>query len=126
MKNISKVLISLSLSITIFVPGTTVTAHDVIENNVEIIFNDNSAFTDAEKEIVKTSIIANQETIKPYGLQCTLFGHDYTTEYITVIRHKVSDAKPRCISEIYESKICENCSDTLSTLISSQVIDCCE
>ena len=92
----------------------------------EIIFSDNSEFTEAEKEHIKLFLTSGCSDSDTYGLKCTLFGHTYKTEYVTAITHKVFATSPRCLREIYETNICEDCSDTQSVLISSTMITCCE
>ena len=95
-------------------------------NNIEVLFSANSVFTEAEKEIIETHFTDEDSSMQPYGIKCILFGHDYKTEIIDVIHHKVSSTRPRCVRETYETKICEDCSDTVSTLIATTVIDCCQ
>ena len=103
-----------------------VIAHDNIMNdNINVIFTENSIFSDDEKLIIEKSFICDDD-ISTYGIKCILFGHDYKTEYIDAIRHKVSSTRPRCIMETYETKICVDCSDTVSDMIATTYIDCCQ
>ena len=95
-------------------------------NNIEVLFSSDSVFTEEEKEIIENHFTGEESTMQPYGIKCILFGHDYKTEIIDVIHHKVRSTRPRCVRETYETKICEDCSDTVSTLIATTVIDCCQ
>lgn len=127
MKN-SKRIISVILSIVLLMVGMTSTSYADAENEsyTEVIFQANSVFTEDQKDIIRASFEEDQPAASPYGLQCLLFGHSYVTEYTTVIQHKVAATSPRCRRDIYETSVCENCSDTQSTLISWKYIDCCE
>ncbi len=96
------------------------------ESDITVIFKDDSSFTAQEKELIIQSFTeGNPSQMQPHGLYCLLFGHDYKSEVITVIRHKVNPAPPRCMKDYYNVQVCTRCSDTISTLISSVPIDCC-
>jgi hypothetical protein len=94
--------------------------------NIEVVFDVNSKFTYEEKQIISNCFYGDTAYVNTYGLKCTLFGHEYTTEYVDVIRHKVSTLTPRCIKDTYKTQICADCSDTVSTLIATTKIDCCQ
>ncbi len=94
--------------------------------NITVTFSDNSCFSDSEKNLIINSFTqTNEYEIQPFGLYCFLFGHDYISETITVIRHKVYSSDPRCIKDYYRSQICSRCSDVQNTLINSVIISCC-
>lgn len=127
MKKISKLFFIICLFITMLITGLSVGAHDELYYyDIEVIFQENSVFTDIEKDVIRKSFFEEDKSNETYGLKCTLFGHDYKTEYVTVIQHKVREGNPRCKSEIYETQICEDCSDTQSTLFSWEYIECCD
>lgn len=97
-----------------------------IPHDISIIFDENTSFTQQEKTIIEQSFRNEQsQPVIPCGLYCLIFGHDYQTEIVTVIKHKVNPSPPRCIEERYSTKICTRCSDTVSTLISIRPINCC-
>lgn len=95
-------------------------------DDVQVVFAENSVFTVQEKELIEKYFCGEADIGETYGLRCTLFGHDYKTEYVDVIRHKVRSTRPRCIDDLYKTQICTVCSDTVSTLVSSKSIDCCQ
>lgn len=104
-------------------------AHEVSEiGKIEVIFEENSVFTEDEKQIIESFFYEcnNENESMPYGLMCTLFGHDYKSEIVTIINHKVYAEAPRCVEEAYNTKICTKCSDTQSTFLSQKRIDCCK
>lgn len=98
----------------------------VNNENIQVEFSENSTFTEIEKEIIERYFIDGNNGYSVYGLKCTLFGHDYKTEYVDVIRHKVRATQPRCEKDKYETKICVDCSDTVQTLIATTSITCCD
>lgn len=125
MKKICTV-ICLSIGLMLLLMTTAVAYHAYSSDDVQVVFAENSVFTVQEKELIEKHFCEEADNGEPYGLRCTLFGHDYKTEYVDVIRHKVRSTRPRCIDDLYETKICTVCSDTVSTLVSTQLIDCCE
>lgn len=125
MKNHIHSFIGIIMVLSLLMTGISISA-DNVHQEKEIIFNDNSVFTEDEKEIITATLNLGQGTSGTYGLKCTLFGHTYKTEYVTAITHKVYTTSPRCLREIYETKICEDCSDTQTRLINSTLIACCE
>ncbi len=128
MKN-KKILICIGLLIVLLISGISVMAQDILEHErIEVIFVEESIFNEEEKQFIESSFVEprNEENMVPYGLQCTLFGHDYKSEYVTVITHKVNVNAPRCLEEIYKVSICTRCSDEQSKLMSYKEIDCCK
>ena len=128
METKNKIFVAIWLCfIMLFSIATGVAAHNFVEEeNIEVVFKEDSIFSDEEKHIIEASFNADSSHVQPYGLKCSLFGHDYKTEIVSVIRHKVRTAKPRCMRDTYETKICTVCSDTISTLIYSEQINCCD
>lgn len=129
MKLSKKIIICIGLVVVMLSSGIYAMAHEISESGkIEVIFDENSIFTEEEKQIIEASFLENGDgnPTTPYGVMCTLFGHDYKTETITIIRHKVYANAPRCVKELYDTKICSRCSDTNSTLIDSWTIDCCK
>lgn len=128
MKKTKKICAIICMSIALILSITTmIVAHDSNEGSfVEVVFKHNTIFSNEEKQIIEASFNEDTPKAQPYGLKCMLFGHDYKTEIVDVIRHKVSISQPRCIKDKYETKICTGCSDTVSTLIFSDPIYCCD
>lgn len=129
MKLSKKIIICIGLVVVMLSSGIYVMAHEISESGkIEVIFDENSIFTEEENEIIEASFLENGDgnTPAPYGVMCTLFGHDYKSETTKVIRHKVYAKAPRCVEEWYDTKTCTRCSDTQSTLLDSMNIDCCK
>ena len=128
METKNKIFVAIWLCfIMLFSIATGVAAHNFVEEeNIEVVFKEDSIFSDEEKHIIEASFNADSSHVQPYGLKCSLFGHDYKTEIVSVIRHKIRTAKPRCMRDTYETKICTVCSDTVSTIIGSEPINCCD
>lgn len=125
MKKLCVLLLSICLLISFC---TSVNANDTItgNSNYTVIFAEDSRFDEHEQEQIKKLLTGDTTNdIATYNLLCTLFGHNYQTEFVTAIQHKVYDAEPRCIEEIYELEICTRCSDMKSDLISRSSIFCC-
>ena len=100
-------------------------SYDVGDVTYTVEFSDNN-LTPSEQEIVAKKLIGVGDNMaQPYGLGCTLFGHDYKYTTASVVRHKVYSAVPRCEKKTYDVTYCEDCDYTKQTLISTNNIDCC-
>ena len=119
-------VICLSIGLMLLLMTAAVAYQTYSSDDVQVVFAENSVFSVQEKELIEKHFCGDTDNGETYGLRCTLFGHDYKTEYVDVIRHKVRSTRPRCIDDLYETKICTVCSDTVSTLVSSKSIDCCQ
>ena len=119
-------IICLSIGLVLMLTTAVVAYQTYSSDDVQVVFAENSVFTVLEKEMIEKHFCGDADNGETYGLRCTLFGHDYKTEYVDVIRHKIRSTRPRCIDDLYKVQICTVCSDTVSTLVSSQSIDCCE
>lgn len=70
----------------------------------------NDSLSADTKQIIAESLVGLRDgSVQTYGLGCTLFGHDYITERVTVIHHRVRTIVPRCDELIYDVTICEDC-----------------
>ncbi len=98
----------------------------VIETeHLEIIFDEDSVFSNDQKQKIAEFLAYGNSDMQTYGLMCTLFGHKYTTENVQTITHCVYSSAPRCLSQNYEVSICSRCDATEQTLISEKPIYCC-
>lgn len=123
----SKAITVIAIVASLMTVATSVRGADTTKNDhVEVIFSEDSVFSDEEKQMIKESIYGNICKSETYGLKCTLFGHNYKSEITEVIRHKASETKPRCIKETHDFKVCSVCSDMTSTLLTQSYIDCCD
>lgn len=93
---------------------------------IEVLFDSNTKFTEAEQDTIRAHFINEGSDVQPCGLKCTLFGHDYKTELVTVITHKARSTSPRCLKETFNTKTCTVCADTQSTLVNKDYIICCK
>lgn len=105
---------------------SAVADNSIESKGIEVLFDSNTKFTESEQDAIRDHFINAGNDVQPCGLKCTLFGHDYKTELVTVITHKVRSTSPRCLKETFETKICTVCSDTVSTLINEKLIVCCD
>lgn len=81
---------------------------------------------DEKQETIANALVGdNGNAAQPYGLGCTLFGHDYKYTSAIVIQHKVFPTSPRCVEYYYDVTYCEDCDYTEETLLGSSYIDCC-
>lgn len=79
-----------------------------------------------KKEIIANALVGNNDTsVQPYGLGCTLFGHDYAYTTVNVVEHKIFPTSPRCMKYTYDVTYCEDCDYTEETLVTKANIYCC-
>lgn len=118
---------------TIFAVNTLATTsnnytYDVDNEVVEVSFKDNSSLTEEQKQNIVNVLVYGEEgdsSLQPRGVWCTLFGHDLTTESVTVVHHKMKDTSPRCYKELYSVDSCSNCDYVYEELVSGVYIVCC-
>lgn len=92
-----------------------------------VIFESDTIYTvDEQKYIADILVYGESENdgIEVHSL-CWLTGHKTKTQYVTVITHKVNAKEPRCLKQLYEVTICENCSYQEETLVSTTYYACC-
>ena len=109
--------------------GSITAAHmHLNENqNIEVIFNEESVFSEEQKQMIIAYFTETDSSEDAtYGLKCTLFGHSYVAEVVKTVMHQVRDTAPRCENKFYLVEICEDCSDRQTTLIDRQEIFCCD
>ncbi len=93
--------------------------------NVTIIFDENDTFDAATREMVAHKLVHGDEDVAPYGLICTLFGHDYEQKGVTTITHCVYSEQPRCLEEYFIVQVCSRCEDTIVERTGFRYITCC-
>lgn len=94
-------------------------------DNIDVIFDSDSLFTNGEKEVIAEYILYGQSSTQAYGLLCNLFGHKTTTEFVTTITHEVNDTAPRCLEEYWEVTTCSRCDYVTTTRLSYGFKNCC-
>lgn len=98
--------------------------YEIGENHYTVIFE--GELSEGKKDIIAKRILGIEvETAEPYGLMCTLFGHNYEETTAVIITHKARTSAPRCKREIYQVKVCSRCDDTVYTLDTRDYIYCC-
>lgn len=125
-KTISILLVALLLVGTFIVPS----ADDVVGNtynidNKTIIFDADSAFTIEEQQHIAQIIVTPENNATTYGLICTLFGHNNTTESVAAITHCVNEQSPRCLKEYFIVTTCSRCDESTVERASYCYITCC-
>lgn len=97
----------------------------VIEDENYTVIFENELSQERMELIAKRLLGIEVETVAPYGLLCTLFGHKYDDgTLVEAITHNARTSAPRCLSEYYLVKVCSRCEDIDSTLISQTYIYC--
>ena len=102
-------------------------ALDLVPHETDVIFDDNTQFTaDQQQAIIEhfNGLHISEDSNEANNILCTLFGHNYTTEYVSVVNHNVYASAPRCVKNYYEVSACTRCNDSNSTLISTERIYC--
>jgi len=95
-----------------------------ISENVTVMYQENSVWSDSQKEQFVALIKSNEQSHTPYSLLC-IFGHDEVIEYPCIIKHKALSVAPRCAVQYYEVVTCTRCDHMDATLVSQAFIDCC-
>ena len=93
-------------------------------DDITVIYQENSVWTDAQKEQFIELVLSGNSEQTPYSLLC-LFGHDKVTEYHQIIKHKALSVEPRCANQLYEVITCTRCDYMDATLVSNIFIHCC-
>ena len=94
------------------------------ESHVTVAFSEDSSFSEEKKQAIADSLVNGTGVVTPQSL-CWLTGHDYKTESVSLIQHKVYAKSPRCKRSIYSVKTCTKCDYIDETLISEMLIACC-
>lgn len=127
MKKINIILVICLSLVIMTVPASAVEIQGNIytEQNATVMFDADSSFTLEEQQHITELLVYGEDTTNPYGLSCTLFGHNYESEIVTLINHRVRTTAPRCLEEKYKVSKCSKCGDTQQTLLSASYINCC-
>lgn len=87
----------------------------IVDNNLSITIHDVKELTSEQIERI-TNLVSEYhsdhvpaETAVPYGLMCTLFGHDKQLHSVSAIEHKVRSTNPRCLETHYKVTTCSRC-----------------
>lgn len=95
-------------------------------NGVDVMFFENSVFTEDMKQCVAYELVNGDDGATTYNLLCTLFGHKEEIECVTTISHKLSPVNPRCLSQTWEVHCCSRCNEALEMILLGEAyITCC-
>lgn len=98
--------------------------YEIDETHYTVLFEDELSVK--RKELIARRILGIEaEKAEPYGLMCTLFGHNYEETPAVIITHKARATAPRCRRDIYQAKVCSRCDDTVYTHDTMDYIYCC-
>ena len=127
MKKITALVLAVVLSVSFCL---VVSAEDIeytySYGGVEVIFAEDSSFTEEMKQHVVELLANGNDGVTTYNLMCTLFGHKETVEGVTTISHKVRTTAPRCLQQVWEIHACSRCNEALSQILLSEAyIYCC-
>lgn len=95
-------------------------------HHISVVFCENSLLTKQQKEVVENKLSGRENKSVERNILCTVLGHNYTSEIISTITHKVNQQAPRCKKIRYLVNICTRCSDTQTEVLSVSYINCCD
>ena len=97
----------------------------VIDNTeITIEFSLDSVLSAEKQQQVADQMVYGDDGASTYAW-CWLTGHNYVTEAVTAVEHKVYALSPRCMERIYSVETCTKCDHFEETLISETLIPCC-
>ena len=106
-------------------------AHEESDNiliigDVTIFFSHDSDFSESEQQHIAHHLTdGDSGNFTTFGLMCFLFGHNYTTESVRTVTHRVLPTSPRCFEEYFLVSVCSRCNDTKSERTNYGYIACC-
>ena len=98
--------------------------YETAESHVTVAFSETSSLSAEKKQAISDFLVSENSVVSPQSL-CWLTGHNYKTESVSLITHKVTAKSPRCKRSIYSVKTCTKCDYIDETLISETLIVCC-
>lgn len=127
MKKIISILLAISLFVAFYItPVAGESGNNIYTiDNKTIIFDEASAFTVEEQQVIAELLANSDQVHSTYGLMCTLFGHKNTTETVQTITHCVDTKSPRCLQENFAVTTCSRCGETTTERVSYRFITCC-
>lgn len=126
MKKILVIILCAVLAINCSAFSVVDTTYDYELNNkhITVEFSSDSALSAQKQQQIARHMIYGDDGVSTYAL-CWLTGHDYVTEGVTLIEHKVYVLSPRCMKRTYSVKTCTKCDFLEETLISQARYACC-
>ena len=126
MKKILTIALCAILAINCSAISTGEGSYDYIieDTQITVEFASDSALSAEKQQQIADHMVYGDDGASTYAW-CWLTGHDYVTESVTVIEHKVYTASPRCIRKNYSVETCSKCDHLEETLVSQERIVCC-
>ncbi len=112
-----------TLSLSAFAASEETYVYDV--ENVTVIFDESTPFDAATRKMIAHKLVHGDDDAAPYGLICTLFGHDYEATGVITVTHCVDPVPPRCLEEYFYVQVCTRCEDTIVERTGLSYISCC-
>lgn len=121
------VIMVITLATTCFANYTSDFVWKYEDDNTTVIFEEQTAYSEIKQQYIADMLVYGYSdiTLAQPRAWCWLTGHELTTEYVTVITHKVYSTAPRCVKELYEVTTCANCDHETMTMVSTSDISCC-
>lgn len=127
------ILITLILSVILSI--SVLAVHSVGEvNDDELTINIHGEEGLSTEQIERITNIVSEyhcghissEAAVPYGLMCTLFGHDEQLHSVSAIEHKVRATNPKCLETDYLVTTCSRCEYENIEVLAEIYISCCD
>lgn len=114
----------LAINCNAFTVGNSTYDYVVDDAHITIEFSSDSALSAEKQQQIADQMVYGDDGASTYAW-CWLTGHNYVTESVTAVEHKVYTLSPRCIKRIYSVETCSKCDHFEETLISETLIPCC-
>jgi len=126
MKKILPILLCAILAINCSAISIGDGSYDYIIDDTQITveFASDSALSAEKQQQIADHMLYGDDGASTYAW-CWLTGHNYVTEAVYVIEHKVYADSPRCVKSTYAVETCTKCDHLEETLVSSVYIVCC-
>jgi hypothetical protein len=118
-------VIMLTIGATIGVSADSNVGNTYQIDNVTVIFDANSQFSEEQQEMIAQLLVNSEYGVSQANLICNLFGHKNTQEGVSTITHKVSETSPRCLEEFFTITTCSRCNESTVERDGFGYIFCC-
>ena len=128
MKKITSLCLAIIICFSFVISAGAEGENVYLYNGVEVVFEEDSILSENMKLYVAEMLVCGnmgEDNVGTYNLLCHVVGHNYSTESVTTIQHKVNTVEPRCLMQTWELQICTVCEDTIPTLLTQRYIFCC-
>ena len=114
----------LAINCTAFTMSDSTYEYIVDDSHITIEFSSASVLSTEKQRQIADQMVYGDDDASTYAW-CWLTGHNYVTEAVTAVEHKVYTLSPRCIQRIYSIETCTKCDHFEETLIATTSIACC-